>query len=150
MPAIRAMTIADTDTVLEMMKTFYSSSATCSNGSEEIFRNSIAACTSANPYLEGYVFTDASKSMGYAILAKSFSVEFGKACIWIEDLYLDPALRGKGMASQFLKHVESKYPDAVLRLEVSNDNTNAIRIYETHGFVRLPYLEMKKDLKNPK
>ncbi len=105
----------DRDAVLGMMKDFYSSAAVLSNGSEEIFNKDIDACISENPYLEGFVFvqkcsaeaaeadntgddvkdeaapeTEAVKEkiLGYAMIAHSFSTEYGMPCIWIEDLYL--------------------------------------------------------------
>ena len=42
------------------------------------------------------VFKDGNKYSGYAMLAKSFSTEFGKNCIWIEDLYVLPSARSRG------------------------------------------------------
>ena len=85
---IRAMLPKDKDAVLEMMREFYASPAVFSNGSEEIFKADIEQCTKDNPYLEGYVFEENGEVQGYAMVAKSFSTEFGKPCIWIEDLYL--------------------------------------------------------------
>jgi len=141
---IRAMTEADTGKVLEMMRVFYSSPAVLSDGSEDIFRNDVQNCIGDSPYLEGYVFTEDNKISGYAMLAKSYSTEFGKACIWIEDLYIEPEYRGKGIGTEFFAFIEKKYPDAVLRLEVEEENQNAIRVYQKCGFEILPYLEMKK------
>lgn len=84
---IRMMTAQDAPAVLEMMRVFYASPAVLSNGSEEIFQNDVAECVSGSPYLEGYVFEENGQLQGYAMVAKSFSTEFGKRCIWIEDLY---------------------------------------------------------------
>lgn len=99
---IRNMVKADTNDVLEMMRTFYSSPAVLSNGSEEIFHNDIENCVNECPYLEGYIFQGKNEVQGYAMVAKSFSTEFGKPCIWIEDLYLKPEYRGMGIAGLFL------------------------------------------------
>ena len=51
---IRAMTPADKDSVMEMMRVFYNSPAVLSNGSDEIFARDIEGCVSDNPYVEGY------------------------------------------------------------------------------------------------
>ena len=115
-----------------------------SNGSEEIFRADVDACISDSPYLEGYVFEENGDILGYAMLAKSFSTEFGKACIWVEDLYVKSAYRGQGLGSRFLEYVGAKYPDAIFRLEVEPENERAIGVYEKAGFSVLPYMEMKK------
>lgn len=141
---IRAMTRADGAAVLEMMRVFYASPAVLSNGSEEIFRNDIENCLNDSPYLEGYVFEDAGVLLGYAMLARSFSTEFGKPCVWVEDLYLRPEARGLGLGSRFLTFAAEKYPDAILRLEVEAENTRAVKVYEKSGFRVLPYMEMKR------
>lgn len=143
---IREMTEADAEKVLEMMRVFYSSPAVLSNGSEDIFRNDIQNCVGNSPYLEGYIFTEGNKILGYSMLAKSYSTEFGKPCIWIEDLYIEQEYRGKGIGTEFFAFIEKKYPNSVLRLEVEQENQNAIRVYEKCGYEVLPYLGMKKIL----
>ena len=78
------------------------------------------------------------------MLAKSFSTEFGKNCVWIEDLYLTPNARGLGIGKAFFAFVREKYPNEVLRLEAERENTRAIALYEKCGFEELPYVEMIK------
>ena len=63
---------SDADSVFKMMKTFYSSPAVYTNGSDEIFYNDIENCVNENPYLVGYVFECEKEIIGYAMLAKSF------------------------------------------------------------------------------
>ena len=82
--------------------------------------------------------------MGYAMAAKSFSTEYGKPCIWIEDIYIKPEYRGKGIGSQFFSFMEQKYPNALLRLEVEEENERAVQVYRKNGFEVMPYMEMKK------
>ena len=142
--AIRGMEEKDRNQVLEMMRVFYASPAVLSNGSEEIFEADFAACISDSPYLEGYIFESAEGIQGYAMVAKSFSTEFGKPCIWIEDIYVKDAYRGLGIGSRFLKFIESKYPNAILRLEVEAENERAVNVYQKCGFEVIPYMEMKK------
>ncbi|MDO5548592.1 MAG: N-acetyltransferase [Eubacteriales bacterium] len=142
---IRDMKPEDTEPVLEMMRVFYASPAVLSNGSEEIFQADIKHCVEGSPYLEGYIFEEDTKRLGYAMVAKSFSTEFGKPCIWIEDLYLKPEYRGCGIGREFFCYIEQKYPDCVLRLEAEEENTGAISLYQRCGYEVLPYLEMKKD-----
>ena len=128
-----------------MMRTFYASPAVLTNGSEEIFAADIDACISDNPYLEGFVFCRGEELLGYGMAAKSFSTEFGKRCIWIEDLYVGPAYRGQGIGSAFLEYMTQRYPKAILRLEVEEENQRAIAVYRKSGFEVLPYMEMKKE-----
>jgi ribosomal protein S18 acetylase RimI-like enzyme len=141
---IRLMTRADKEQVKEMMRIFYASPAVLSNGSEEIFENDVENCVNDSPYLEGYIIQTDSNICGYGMVAKSFSTEFGKLCMWIEDLYLKEPYRGMGLGSQFLNYVVEKYPDAIVRLEVEEENERAIKTYKKCGFEVLPYMEMKK------
>lgn len=138
---------SDEDKVRKMMEVFYASPAVLSNGSDEIFRNDIEHCIGACPYLEGYVFTEDHNILGYAMIAKSFSTEFGKKCIWIEDLYVKPQYQGKGIGTKFFNYIEQQYPDCVIRLEVEEENLNAIHTYKKCGYEVIPYMEMKKVLK---
>lgn len=142
---IRAMEDKDRGRVLQMMREFYTSPAVWSNGSEEIFEADIDTCFSGSPYLEGYVFENAEDIQGYAMVAKSFSTEFGKPCLWIEDLYVKSEYRGVGIGSLFLRFIESKYPHSIFRLEVEEENDRAVNVYKKNGFEVIPYMEMKKE-----
>ena len=148
MITIKMITNSDYKAVLGMMKVFYASDAVFTNGSEEIFKCDIETCLSNSPYLEGYVFCQAAAIIGYGMLAKSFSTEFGKPCIWIEDLYIKPDYRGLGIGKKFMEFVEKKYPECLLRLEVEQENLKALKLYEKCGFKKLPYMEMHKGAKN--
>ena len=142
--SIRPMVASDKETVLTMMRTFYTSPAVLTSGSEEIFNADIDNCVNNNPYLEGYIFETDGEIAGYGMLAKSFSTEFGKMCIWIEDLYVKEPYRGAGIGSAFLAFVEESYPRCLLRLEAEAENEHAIHVYQKCGFEVLPYLELKK------
>lgn len=143
--SIRQMVESDRAAVMDMMQTFYSSPAVLTNGSAEIFEADIDACVSDSPYAEGYVFEDGGEIIGYGMLAKSFSTEFGKRCIWIEDLYIKEPYRGRGIGSAFFNMISEKYPDHLFRLEAEEENERAIAVYKKNGFEVLPYLEMKKE-----
>ena len=141
---IRLMTVNDKEAVIDMMRVFYASPALLSNGSEEIFANDVENCVNDSPYLEGYIIENSIEIQGYAMVAKSFSTEFGKPCIWIEDLYIKDKYRGMGIGSKMLKFIEEQYPNALLRLEVEEENERALKTYKKCGFEVLPYMEMKK------
>ena len=141
---IRAMTSGDKSDVFEMMKVFYNSPAVHTNGSDEIFYSDIENCINDNPYLEGYVLENTDGIQGYAMIAKSFSTEFGKPCIWIEDLYIREEYRGMGIGKTFIDFITEKYTDCVFRLEVEEENERAVHVYRKNGFEVMPYMEMKK------
>ena len=141
---IRNMRKEDKDIILDMMRVFYASPAVLSNGSEEIFTADIENCLNDSPYLEGFVFENGNEIQGYGMIAKSFSTEFGKPCIWIEDLYLKPEYRGQGIGSMCFEYLEKTYTDCIFRLEVEEENERAIHVYKKNGFEILSYMEMKK------
>lgn len=140
--SIRPMAPSDSSDVLEMMRVFYASEAVSTDGSEEIFRADVEQCLSASPYLEGFMLECEGALAGYAMLAKSFSTEFGRPCVWVEDLYLKPEYRSAGLGSEFLRFVRARYPEAVCRLEVEPENVRAVYTYEKNGYGTLPYTEM--------
>ena len=144
MPTIRKIKPEDKFIVINMMRTFYATPFVSTNGSEEIFEANLDACISESPYLEGYVFVKDGDIIGYGMLAKSFSTEFGKPCIWVEDLYIKDEYRGMGLGSSFFKFIEKLYPDCLFRLEVEAENERALNVYKKMGYEFLPYLEMKK------
>ncbi len=141
---IRNLEEKDREIVIEMMRKFYTSPAVHTNGSEKIFADDVDNCINENPYIEGFVFENDSELMGYGMIAKSFSTEFGKRCIWIEDIYIKEEFRGQGIGGEFLELIIKNNPDAVIRLEAEEENERAVHVYKKHGFEFLPYLEMIK------
>lgn len=141
---IRKMTIEDKDEVINMMRGFYASPAVHTNGSEEIFQSDIDNCINDSPYLEGYIFEEDRFIQGYGMIAKSFSTEFGKPCIWIEDIFIKEAYRKRGITRDFFHMLEAMYPNHLFRIEAEEDNERAVKVYRQAGFTTLPYLELVK------
>ena len=141
---IRPMQTTDKPTIMEMMRVFYASPAVHTDGSEEIFSADVDACVGDSPYAEGFVLEVERNIVGYVMVAKSYSTEFGKPCIWIEDIYLQDAYRGQGLGKALMTDVTNRYTDCIFRLEVEAENARAMRLYEKCGFAPLPYVEMKK------
>lgn len=149
MTLIRSMKIEDSNEVLDMMHVFYDSPAVIHKASDTILKQDIADCVGNMPFIEGFVFENDSKISGYAMIAKSYSTEYGGLCIWIEDLYIKPDYRGLGIGTQFFDFIEkeSKKMNAVrLRLEVESTNSRAIEVYKKCGYKKLPYIEMTKEV----
>ena len=141
---IRRITEADGLQVKDMMRVFYASDAVVTNGSEEIFQNNINSCLKENTCLNGYVFEENGDILGYAMTAGSFSTEYGRECLWIEDLYVKPQYQGLGIGKAFFEEMEKIHPGMMLCLEVEAENVNALKLYRKCGFEEMGYLEMKK------
>ena len=138
---IRLMKEQDKNEVIEMMTVFYASEAVSTNGSREIFESDFNNCINSCPYLEGYVFEENDNICGYAMVAKSFSTEFGKPCIWIEDLYIKEEYRHKKLGSLFFDFLKDNYKDTIQRLEVDKNNVFAIKAYKKNNFDEVDYLQ---------
>ena len=138
---IRLMKEQDKNEVIEMMTVFYASEAVSTNGSREIFESDFDNCINSCPYLEGYVFEENDNICGYAMVAKSFSTEFGKPCIWIEDLYIKEEYRHKKLGSLFFDFLKENYKDTIQRLEVDKNNVFAIKAYKKNNFDEVDYLQ---------
>ena len=96
-------------------------------------------------YLRGYIFEDEGESCGFALLSKTYSQEAGGISVTIEEIYIDPEHRDKGLATEFFAYLKSKQDIMRLRLEVEDYNVGAKRLYERMGFELLPYLQMVID-----
>lgn len=99
----------------------------------------------SDAYVKGYIFEDAGVPCGFALLSKTFSQEAGGLSVTIEEIYLEPAYRGKGMGTAFFEYLKREIPAMRFRIEVEDDNEGAKRLYERMGFELLPYLQMVID-----
>ena len=139
---IRKITEADRKKVVDLMREFYTSPAVLSNGSEEIFQNNVNNCLDPDCCLDGFVVEEAGIIQGYVMIIDGYATEFGKRCIWIEDLYLKEPYRNRGIGSYVLQSIMHQFPGCIFRLEVEEENTHAVAAYKKHGFEFLPYQEM--------
>ena len=141
---IRKIQESDRLAVTDMMREFYRSPAVLTCGSEEIFGRNVAECLSGRGVLVGYVFEASGAVIGYAMTAKSYSTEFGKNCLWIEDIYIKREFRGAGVGKAFFALIERENADCIFRLEAEAENRPAVDFYRKRGFAPLPYLELIK------
>ena len=74
--------------------------------------------------------------VGFALFFHNYSTFLAKPGIYLEDIYVDPAWRGRGFGTAFLTHVaDLAVARGCGRLEwsVLDWNENAIRLYERLG-----------------
>ena len=141
--SVRAMKPADFEPVLAMMKVFYASDALLIHPQEAVLRRTLSDAIGDNPFVEGFVFEWEGQLAGYGMVAKSYSTEAGGGCVWIEDIYILPQFRGKGLGTAFLKFVQEQYPQTVrIRLEAEPDNAKAMAVYRAAGFTELGYTQL--------
>lgn len=141
---IRKLTGEDFDTVLQMMQIFYASDALLIHPDEAVLRRTLADAIAGSAYLEGFGFSVEGTLAGYGMVAMSYSTEAGGLCAWIEDIYVEPRHRGKGVGTAFLEFVKARYgpKTARIRLEAEPENGRAIAVYEKAGFRVLGYTQL--------
>ena len=74
--------------------------------------------------------------IGYLVLSFGFSLEYGGKNAWIDELFIRPDFRGKGIGSQaldFAAQTARELGAKVLHLEVNRGNP-AIDLYRRNGF----------------
>ena len=141
---IRKMVDGDQQVVLDMMIPFYNSDAVLCHPDETVLKKCISDCVAGIPYVEGFVFEMDGVIAGYGMTAIGYATEAGGICVHIEDIYIKPQFRGRGIGTAFLTFIGKAYPNALHRLEVEAENEKALRVYKNCGFTELPYMEMKR------
>jgi ribosomal protein S18 acetylase RimI-like enzyme len=82
------------------------------------------------------LFEEADVLRGYAILIPYWSNEYGGTIVYVDELFVVPKARNRGLAHRFFDFLASSKPfDALaLALEVTPANARAQRLYESIGF----------------
>lgn len=143
---IRSVDRADRAIYLELTKEFYESPAVLHAIPAEFRERTFEALFSPESGAESFLFESGGEVMGYALLARYFSQEAGGMAYQIEELYVRPEHRSKGIGRLFFEFLETKSAHvARLRLEVESENERAIAMYQRQGFEYLPYVQMVKD-----
>lgn len=80
------------------------------------------------------------KPVGFGLYFYSFSTFLGKPYIYIEDLYVQPAYRGRGIGKGFFKQLAQKALEedcSRIEWQVLDSNESGIRFYRTLGAIPL-------------
>ena len=89
---------------------------------------------------------------GYAVLTLAFSMEYGGLRGFVDDLYVRPEARGRGVAAALLGAVREACGELGVRslhVEVGPDNATARRVYTRAGFVDSGHLLLTMPLAAP-
>lgn len=143
---IKEVTEKDRENYIYLMKEFYDSDGVLHKIPAENFDRTFDEIVNSDRYANGYLFEFNGKAVGYALTAKTYSNEAGGMVIWIEEIYVQPEYRSKGLGKEFFAYIDSKIDENVkkIRLEVRLDNKRAIKLYENLGFRKSKYMQMFK------
>ncbi len=100
----------------------------------------------SDEYLECYFIEEDDIPKGFLLLAYTFSQEAGGKVCWIEEIFVEPEYRGRGLGRQCFDFIKSSIEPRCsrIRLEVEPDNIRAKKLYKEMGYRSLPYEQMLK------
>ena len=147
MLAFRDLTPEDRDLVVPMVQAFYRSDAVDHPVDAAILERSFQdAASPAEPLLRGLLIQWEGRPAGYMYLTQCYSAEVGGRCVFIEEIYLEPEYRRRGLGAQIMAWLEQEYPAARrFRLEVTQANQGAVHLYQKAGYTFLRYEQMVLD-----
>ena len=145
---IRRITAADRKDFLRLAKEFYHSEAVLHPIPAKYHQRAFEEMIRSDVYADGFMIEWNGATVGYGMTAKTFSHEAGGLTVWIEELYLVPEYRGRGIGHAFFAFIEEYYGDALcrLRLETEPGNTRAEALYKSIGYEELGYRPFVKEM----
>lgn len=117
---------------------------------EESRRAGLEPLLEGIPYGCAYLIGPPRAPIGYMVITLTWSVEYGGLDGNIDELYIRPGVRGRGIASEALTalpHALSAGGLRTIHLEVERDNAAALKLYRRAGFIlNENYMFMTKHL----
>ncbi len=82
------------------------------------------------------LFEEGGALRGYALLVPYWSNEFGGPLVVVDELFVIPEARSRGIAKSFFRLLgeEKPFEAVALALEVNPGNAGALRLYQSLGF----------------
>ena len=89
-----------------------------------------------------WLIEHAGETVGYVAICFGYSIEFRGVDAFVDEIYLAPAYRGRGIGAQALRLAidgARAHGAHALHLEVDPDNAAAVRLYQAAGFATRRY-----------
>jgi len=131
----RIATQGDLPAVLAMMRAFYVEDRL---HFDDVATPRAVSTLLADPGCGALLLLGADGTDGYLALTRGFSLEQGGHHALLDELYIAPPARGRGLGAQALEIASAQarvWGVAVLRLEVHHHNPRAKALYLRAGFV---------------
>ena len=134
-PIIREATAADVPAILRLIRELaeYERLLDLVVATEESLHRSLFG---PRPFVEALIAEDADVAIGFALFFHNFSTFLGKPGLYLEDLFVRPAYRGRGLGKALLTRVAQIAVErdcGRMEWSVLNWNEPSIRFYESLG-----------------
>lgn len=137
---------AHKDALLELARSFHAEDG---HPLSERGEAAVGMIADGHPLGRAWLVQEAGLVVGYAVLGLGFGVEYGGPDAFVDDLYLVPEARGRGLGGLVLARLEIEARAlglAALFLVVDPENVPARRLYDRVGFAGTHWLLMAKRL----
>lgn len=138
----------DLDRVLDLAAAFHSEMGITSD--DTLRRAAIEPLLEGLPYGAVYLIGPARAPVGYIVVTFSWSVEFGGMDGFVDELFIRPPVRGRGIATEVLFALPRTLAEAgikALHLEVDRSDDTARSLYSRARFEpRERYMLMSRKL----
>ncbi len=145
---IRYLEKRDAEECVKMLEEFYQTDAVSHKIPTEYMQNSVDLALNNSPYIKILMCEIEGKYAGFCTLSFTLSTEAGGVVVFIEELYIRDEFKGQGLGTAIMKFIRDEFDKDVkrYRLEVTEHNVKAIKLYEKIGFEGLSYKQMVLDL----
>jgi GNAT superfamily N-acetyltransferase len=109
----------------------------------------LAQAARGHPLARAWLIRAAGRTVGYTVLCLGFGIEYGGADAFVDDLYLVPDARGRGIGATVIQRLEAEaraMGPCALFLVVDPGNAPAVNLYRRRGFDSTHWLLMAKRL----
>lgn len=123
------------DRLLPLVAAFHDEAGLGTNA--ETQRSGIEPLLDGIPHGTAYLIGPARAPIGYIVISFGWSVEFGGLDGFVDEIYIRPGVRGRGIAGEVLRALPKALAEAglkALHLEVDKTNTAAQKLYAACGF----------------
>ena len=138
----------DADELLDLARAFHAEDGHPLDACGE---RAVREVCDGHPLARGFLVRDAEagSTLGYCVITLGYGVEYGGADAFLDDLYLVPDARGRGLGREVMAAAEAeavRLGARAVHLVVAPDNERAQRLYRRHGFAASDWRVMSKRL----
>ena len=97
----------------------------------------LAPLLEGSPHGVAYLIGPARAPIGYVVISFGWSLELGGMDGFVDELFIRPRVRGRGIASEVLRSLPKALSEVdmkAIHLEVDTGNDTAQRLYTRTGF----------------